>query len=513
MTRCIRNGYLGTALTLVLASPALAEPAETQTDPKAQTAQVPDQTGTAQAPAAPATASPDRLEGEIVVTAQRREQRLQDVGISITAFTGETLRERNIQTSADISRISPGVYQSGSIGGQSTQFSIRGVTQSDFSDVIEAPVAVYIDEGYVPSQQGQTLSLLDVARVELLKGPQGTLFGRNATGGLVSFVINKPTKTVQGFVHAGVGTFGEARIEAAVGGPILPGLTGRASVLFSRNGDWYHNAYPAGAGGGRPLYLGSKQLSPCCQDLGYQRTIAGRLQLQYESGPLTVRAVGSLSDQNQDTPPYESAATVATFDELGRVVDVQRVSPGETRSAIGPGGINVPLPFSGTGGVRPVPGGDLFGFKQSLLGKWEVSNDFAANANRVENQTAALHANYDLGWANLISITDYKRNHKQLLIDIDGTPYNIGVYSPAATTKSWSEEVRLSGKSHSLNWVTGLYYLNIDAHSVAGLEGPTGSYLASAYGLINEGVDANADAHRGDESFGKHDCGPARGTL
>ena len=495
MRHSMRNGFLGTALTVVLALPAFAEPAEPATDPETQPSQTSSQSATVQAADATTASSDAAADGEIVVTAQRREQRLQDVGIAITAFTGESLRDANVQTSADISRISPGVYQSGSIGGQSTQFSIRGVTQSDFSDVIEAPVAVYIDEGYVPSQQGQTLSLLDVARVELLKGPQGTLFGRNATGGLVSFVINKPTDTLQGFANAGIGTFGEVRVEAAVGGPLASGLSGRVSVLFSRNGDWYDNVYPAGSGGSRPLFLGSKQLSPCCSDLGYQRTIAGRLQLQYETGALTLRAVGSLSDQNQDTPPYESAATIATFDEMGRVVGVNRVSPTETRSAIGPGGSNVPLPFSGTGGVRPVPGGDLFGFRQSQLGKWEVSNDYAANANRVENQTAALHANYDLGWANLTSITDYRRNNKQLLIDIDGTPYNIGVYSPAATTKSWSQEIRLGGNSDALNWVTGIYYLNVNARSIAGLEGPTGSYLASAFGLTDEGVDANADAH------------------
>ena len=88
-----------------------------------------------------------------------------------------------------------------------------------------------------------------------------------------------------------------------------------------------------------------------------------------------------------------------------------------------------------------------------------MSNDFANNANRIENYTAALHADYDLGWANLVSITDFKQNDKQLLIDLDGTPYNIGSYTPYATTKSWSQEVRLSGRAASLNWVAGLYYL------------------------------------------------------
>ena len=129
---------------------------------------------------------------DIVVTANRRSERLQNVAIAVAAFDGASLKAQGLTSTTDIAKFAPGVNVSGTLGGQGLQFSIRGVTQSDYNDAIEAPVAVYIDDTYVASQQGQGMGLYDIERVEALKGPQGTLFGRNATGGLVHFLVNKP---------------------------------------------------------------------------------------------------------------------------------------------------------------------------------------------------------------------------------------------------------------------------------------------------------------------------------
>ena len=85
---------------------------------------------------------------EIIVTAQKREQNIQDVGIAISAFTGDQMRDLGVERSWDIAAFSPGVHISGNLAGQNTQFSIRGVTQNDFNNIIEAPNAVYLDEGY-----------------------------------------------------------------------------------------------------------------------------------------------------------------------------------------------------------------------------------------------------------------------------------------------------------------------------------------------------------------------------
>ena len=138
---------------------------------------------------------------EIVVTAQKREQNLQDVPIAISAFSGEQMNALGVEESFDIAAFTPGVHISGNLAGQNTQFSIRGVTQNDFNDIIEAPNAVYLDEGYIAVAQGQTFAVFDIARVEILKGPQGTLFGRNATGGLVNYVSNRPDFDSFGFAY------------------------------------------------------------------------------------------------------------------------------------------------------------------------------------------------------------------------------------------------------------------------------------------------------------------------
>ncbi len=164
---------------------------------------------------------------EIIVTAQKREQNIQDVGIAITAFTGDQMRALGIEQSFDIAKFAPGVHISGNLAGQNTQFTIRGVTQNDFNDIIEAPTAVYLDEGYIPIAQAQTFALLDIERVEILKGPQGTLFGRNATGGAVQYVSRKPSfDESSGFADITFGQFdsdadaNSMKIEAAFGGPI-----------------------------------------------------------------------------------------------------------------------------------------------------------------------------------------------------------------------------------------------------------------------------------------------------
>ena len=106
---------------------------------------------------------------EITVTAQKREQNLQDVGISISSFTGEQMNALGVKQSFDIAAFTPGVFIGGSLAGQNTQFTIRGVTQNDFNDVVEAPNAAYLDEGYIASSQAQTFALFDVDRVEILK--------------------------------------------------------------------------------------------------------------------------------------------------------------------------------------------------------------------------------------------------------------------------------------------------------------------------------------------------------
>jgi hypothetical protein len=142
--------------------------------------------------------------GDIVVTANRQ-------------FSGDDLRQAGATDSADLAQLVPGVYVAGAYGGQSQQYTIRGVTQSDYLDTIENPVAFYIDDVYITSAQGQTMSFFDIDRVEILKGPQGTLFGRNATGGLAHNIVAKPKlNDLGGYVDLSYARFNEVNTQGAL---------------------------------------------------------------------------------------------------------------------------------------------------------------------------------------------------------------------------------------------------------------------------------------------------------
>ena len=241
--------------------------------------------------------------GEIIVTAQHREQRLQDVGISISALGGEELARLGVTSSIDIGRITPGVHVSGNFGGQTAQYTIRGVTQNDFSDVLEGPVAVYFDDGYIGSNSGQIFGTFDLERVEILKGPQGTLFGRNATGGLVHFIPRKPTDQLSVDAQATYGRFNQTRLEAGIGGPLADGLTARGSVLFNRQDPIFKNVYPEGTTAFTPPLTAP---SRCCEDTWNDNTLGGRLQLQYALDGWKFRLQGSAVRSIMSSSPYKS---------------------------------------------------------------------------------------------------------------------------------------------------------------------------------------------------------------
>ena len=152
---------------------------------------------------------------ELIVTSRKREENSQSVPISISAFSGETIEEIGIFTYEDLDRISPNlqVVKNGAYG--TAAVTIRGVGGSGISVTSESQAATYIDGAYIPRTQGNFLDLWDLERVEVLKGPQGTLFGKNSTVGAVSFFYNKPNFDSQNYkVRVGAGT--DSRNELAL---------------------------------------------------------------------------------------------------------------------------------------------------------------------------------------------------------------------------------------------------------------------------------------------------------
>ena len=181
------------------------------------------------------SASSASLLEEVVVTAQKREQAIQDVGMAIQAFTGDQLQKLHITETADLDNQIPGLVIANAMGNESlTIMNVRGVTQTDIGDHNEGPVAVYVDGSYVSFLGGVGMSMFDIERVEVLKGPQGTLFGRNATGGLIHLISKRPTDELEGFGQITFGEYNLLRTEAALSGPLSDKVSGR--ITFSSAG-------------------------------------------------------------------------------------------------------------------------------------------------------------------------------------------------------------------------------------------------------------------------------------
>ncbi|MES2986389.1 MAG: TonB-dependent receptor [Pseudomonadota bacterium] len=157
---------------------------------------------------------------DIVVTAQRREERLKDVPITVNVISGEDLAASGASSSRDIQTLVPGVTTANNA--YATQFTIRGVGSTVVSG--EAPVSIYIDGVYLASQSFSVFDLMNIESIQVLKGPQGTLFGRNATGGAILVTTAAPAKTLSGKISAGYGSFDDVRLAANISGPLSDAL-------------------------------------------------------------------------------------------------------------------------------------------------------------------------------------------------------------------------------------------------------------------------------------------------
>lgn len=179
---------------------------------------------------------------EIVVTAQKREQNLQTVPISMQAFTGSQLEQLNVDRSADISALTPGLHAQGSRGDQNPIFAIRGIGLNDLFTNNNPTVGVYLDGVVQPYTPMLGFQLFDIERVEVLKGPQGTLYGRNTTGGAVNFVTREPTFEPSGYVDFSYGRFERADLEGAYSTALSDTVAFRVSAKTTQQNDgWQTN--------------------------------------------------------------------------------------------------------------------------------------------------------------------------------------------------------------------------------------------------------------------------------
>ncbi len=183
---------------------------------------------------------------EVMVTAQKREQSTQDIGITINAFSGSMLEDMGLRDSKEIAEKIPNVniHSPTGEGGVAVVF-VRGVGLNDFATNNIGPVGVYVDEVFAGSSNSQVVSLLDIERVEVLKGPQGTLFGRNTTGGAINIVSRKPTAEFEGYLRASYGDYSggndEYKLEGVVSGPLGDTVGGRLAISQYQSDGYMQN--------------------------------------------------------------------------------------------------------------------------------------------------------------------------------------------------------------------------------------------------------------------------------
>src|SRR6202008_3637134 len=179
------------------------------------------------APAPAATAEPAPSAGigleEIIVTAQKRSEKIDDVPIAISAFGGETLNQLGVTDTRDLARLVPG-FNANESGRGSTLFTMRGVGFADTTYTATNTVGTYIDEVNLPYSVMTRGANLDIQRVEVLKGPQGTLYGRNTTGGLINYIAKAPTDEFEAGTITSYGRFNTVESENYLSGPILDSL-------------------------------------------------------------------------------------------------------------------------------------------------------------------------------------------------------------------------------------------------------------------------------------------------
>jgi outer membrane receptor protein involved in Fe transport len=351
---------------------------------------------------AQAVASADALP-DIVVTAERRMAPAQSVGVALSVLGGDTLAQRGVTGVNQLQYQTPGLEAVPAFGSSQPQFRLRGVGFDDYASNNASPVGINVDDIAKPLPIQTQGLLFDLDRVEVLRGPQGTLYGRNTTGGAINIVTARPTDHLSAGVDADYGRFGLFRGEGYVSGPIGDGFAVRVSAATEQGGGFQHNRDTG-------------------QGIGDADRWAVRGQIAYNSGPLDILVQGQHGRDTSD------GSALYLFQPLGTM-------PADSdRFATGWGGS--PSFQAATGvGTSQKPFRD------------------------VVSDAASGRIDLDLGGAKLTSLTAYERFHRREYEDWDATSQALAGAYYNSLAKVFSQEVRLASTAAGpLRWVTGAYY-------------------------------------------------------
>jgi iron complex outermembrane receptor protein len=340
---------------------------------------------------------------EIFVTAQKREERLQDVPLSVTAFNSEAIRELSVINSTDLAAHTPNLSIGTPVGeGNNPSIVMRGIGLNDFNDNNESNVAVYIDDVYRAALAGQTFQLFDLERVEVLRGPQGTLYGRNTTGGLIHFISKRPTEELEAYANLTLGSYDQVKGEGAISGG-TDEIKGRLSVAANE-----HDGYVSNRAGKDP-------------NEGSSRAWRGQLQIDpVENFTALLNLHGS--NANPRAPAYQHQGTAG-------------------------GGLDV-FGYQDTDG-------DPFAGEYDRIGVLDIEN-FGTSATLNWDLSSDLALTWITGFENV------KKFHQEDT-DMQAAPLVEPTFE--ADSDEISSELRLAGTSERSNWVMGLYYFDYEVES------------------------------------------------
>jgi len=368
---------------------------------------------------------------DIIVTAQRRDEKLRDVPISMTALSADALQKLHADNIGRLEFATPG-FTWGSQGSDSFP-AIRGVRTSLVSAQNDPVIGFYIDGIYQSRTQQQSIPLFDVARVEVLRGPQGTLYGRNTFGGNISVVTQDPTKDPGVDINLDRGNWNETRIDGAINIPVTDNLQVRFAGVFQRHDGYVHSTYPG---------VVLDDLNENAQRVSVKWTPASNVEVSLHAG------IWRRDDAGAGSYGYKVAGTL-----INPVTGYQSIY-GQAYA------VNPSVP----GGL--VVGGQSIGVPVTA-GPWTNDWDYQPFEHIAEDYVSGQIA-INLGAATLKAITGYTHFRADRSADNDQSSehfqafgYGNGIQNPDTKSDAFTQEVQLASNGNTrLQWIAGLYYLH-----------------------------------------------------
>ncbi|MDB5447947.1 MAG: TonB-dependent receptor [Phenylobacterium sp.] len=426
--RAPRSNHFRAALLASIASGVMSGAAQAQTAPAAKAASAAD----AAQPAASAGGVVEALANEVIVTARRTQERAIDVPIPLSVVSGAALEKTGGYTLTDLQNRVPNLTAFNT-NPRNSSVGIRGIGVSSAADGLDTSVGVYVDGVYLGRPGMSLTDMIDVDQVEVLRGPQGTLFGRNSSAGVLNITTRKPSFTFGGSAEASFGDYGYHQYRASVTGPLIEGLLAGRLTAFRTDRDGVldnRTTHLRGNSIGRSGVRGQLLFTPTPK-------VTARLIAEYadESDTCCVSIV------NQVFQPSLSATTARTLTAF-----------------------------------------KALGFTPTASRDFTLNN--APQAMRTESRAVSAQVDWDLDFATLTSITAWRYWHFDPIQDSDSTPLDIIQVNAAKTRDDqWTQELRLSSKPGRLTWQTGIYLFrqSLKDHYVLNQFGTDASAFYTAY--------------------------------